>query len=208
MNMISTPPALTENDTLRADIFALFAALLRDAPTAEVLGWLAQLEADGTDSPMSRAWSALALAAQHSRPAQLEDEYQQLFIGIGRGELMPFACWYLTGSLMEKPLVSLRQDLARLGYQRQAEVHEPEDHIAALCEVMSMLIGSGQSYPLQQQFWQRHLQPWCGRFFQDLQRAQSAVFYSAVGLLGAAFCQQESLFFQQLPAGAACPQLN
>lgn len=203
MNMISSAPALQETDELRADIYALLATLLRSSPKGDLMQWLTTVEPDqDEDSPMARAWSTLALSAKHSNVQQLEDEYHHLFIGVGRGELMPFGCWYLTGSLMEKPLVLLREDLQVLGFQRQPDVKEPEDHIAALCEVMSMLIQTGRNYETQHQFWQKHLQSWANKFFTDLQNAEHAVFYTAAGLLGQAFMQQEDNWFLQLSPAA------
>lgn len=203
MNMINTTPALQETDQLRADIYALLATLLRQAPNNDLLQWLESIEPDqDEDTPMARAWSTLALAAKHSKTQQLDNEYHHLFIGVGRGELMPFACWYLTGSLMEKPLVLLREDLNRLGFERQTNVKEPEDHIAALCEVMSLLITNGHGYTTQHQFWQQHLECWANRFFTDLQSADNAVFYTAAGLLGNAFMQQEDNWFIQLSPAA------
>ncbi|EAR62074.1 TorD/DmsD family molecular chaperone [Neptuniibacter caesariensis] len=203
MNMINAAPALQETDELRADIYALLASLLRKSPDQSLTDWLSDIEPDqDEDTPMTRAWSALALNAQHAQSTQLEDEYHHLFIGVGRGELMPFGCWYLTGSLMEKPLVHLREDLSVLGYERQDQVKEPEDHIAALCEVMSMLITSGRGYEIQHQFWSKHIESWSSRFFNDLQKAKNSVFYSAVGLLGEAFMQQEGNWFLQLSPAA------
>lgn len=203
MNMINVAPALNETDQLRADIYALLATLLRQPPETDLLAWLSGLEPDlDEDTPMARAWTTLALSARHSNQSQLDDEYQHLFIGVGRGELMPFGCWYLTGSLMEKPLVILREDLDLLDYERQQDVKEPEDHIAALCEVMSLIIGSGRGYETQHQFWQKHLESWANKFFIDLQNAENAVFYTAIGLLGAAFMQQEDNWYMQLSPAA------
>lgn len=203
MNIINAAPALQETDELRADIYALLATLLRGAPSEELTEWMSGLEPDqDEDTPMARAWSTLALAAKHSDTPQRDDEYHNLFIGVGRGELMPFGCWYLTGSLMEKPLAILREDLELLGFQRQDNVKEPEDHIAALCEVMSMLISSGRGYETQYQFWKRHMQSWTTKFFTDLQNAEHAVFYTATGLLGQAFMQQEDDWFLQLSPAA------
>jgi len=201
--MINVAPALNETDQLRADIYALLATLLRQAPKGDLLHWLATIEPDqDEDTPMVRAWKALALSARYSTDTQLDDEFHHLFIGVGRGELMPFSCWYLTGSLMEKPLVLLREDLSRLGYERQPDVKEPEDHIAALCEVMSMMISSGYDTRDQHLFWRNHLQGWATKFFTDLQNAEHAVLYTAVGLLGAAFMQQEANWYGQLPPAA------
>ncbi|QEQ97920.1 TorD/DmsD family molecular chaperone [Neptunomonas concharum] len=199
MEMINLTPALQEHDQLRADIYALLGNLLRSAPSAETLEWLSTLTPDNDDSgSMADAWSALALTANYATEASIADEYQDLFIGVGRGELMPFGCWYLTGSLMEKPLVQLRNDLTQLGYVRQPDVYEPEDHIAALCEVMSLMILNHHGYSQQHTFWQRHIAPWARKFFSDLQHAKRAVFYSPIGLLGEHFVQKEADYFQQL----------
>lgn len=180
--------AISEHDLMRADIYSLLAALLRAVPSPELIQWLTELETDEHDgSDMGKAWSGLQLAARHAQQDQLEDEYQQLFIGLGRGELVPYGSWYLTGSLMETPLAILRQDLKQLGFERQESVKEPEDHAAALFEVMAYLIHSGAGSTRQKRFYERHLGQWIGRFFKDLQQADSAVFYSSVATLGRAF---------------------
>ena len=145
-------------------------------------------------SSMHEAWGVLQMAAGRAFPEQVAEEYHCLFIGVGRGELLPFGSWYLTGFLMEKPLVALRQDLERLGFERDSDVREPEDHIAALCQVMAMLVSpeSGLNRAAQRQFFDRHLAPWWQRFFDDLQASQSAHFYSAVGRFAELFFEQEA----------------
>ena len=125
----------------------------------------------------------------------MEDEFQQLFIGLGRGELVPYASWYLTGFLMEKPLGELREHLAGLGFERQSGVHEPEDHIAALCEVMSILIQEDRPHAESAGFFETHLAPWSDRFFADLSQAKAAVFYRNLGRFGAAFIELERRYF-------------
>ncbi len=132
----------------------------------------------------------LVSAAKASNPEQLAEEYQTLFIGMTRGELLPYGSYYQTGFLMEKPLALLRADLQELGFQRQSEIREPEDHISALCEVMSVLIQENRA--AQHDFFQRHLNNWAGAFFADLESAQSAVFYRPVARLGLAFFKIEA----------------
>ncbi len=166
--------------------YRLLAALLRDVPSPELLDGLAAGETgEGNE------WQLLALAARSSSRQQIDDEFHELFIGLGRGELVPYGSWYLTGYLMEQPLALLRQDLARLGFQRDAGHSEPEDHIAALLEVMSLLLESGEPPSVQADFFHRHLAPWAPRFFADLQQARHAVFYRSVGRLGARFLDLE-----------------
>ena len=138
------------------------------------------------------AWEGLRLAAEQVRPSELDDEYHLLFIGLGRGELVPYGSWYQTGFLMERPLGVLRNDLARLGYERRPEVREPEDHVAALCEVMSQLaLDPAVSVEEQRDFYRAHHGSWIDRFWADLEAADAAVFYKAVARLGAAFCGLE-----------------
>lgn len=184
----------------RAGFYGLLAALLRDAPDEVVLGYAAQLETDEADqkSELGVALAMLALAARHTAKDALRDEHHALFIGLGRGELMPYGSWYQTGFLMEKPLGLLRADLAQLGFARADDVREPEDHIAALCEVMAMLIQEGFPLDRQRQFFDSHLGNWAGDFFSDLAEAPSAVFYRSVARLGSAFLSLEQRYLSLL----------
>jgi TorA maturation chaperone TorD len=108
---------------------------------------------------------------------------------------VPYGSWYLTGFLMEKPLGDLRRDLAELGYERQENVHEPEDHVAALCEVMALLISDdGLPFGSQRRFFETHVSSWIETFFNDLEQAKAADFYRAVGRLGGAFIRLEKQY--------------
>ena len=189
-------PAHVAEQTRRAGIYSLLAALLRDYPGPASLDYAAQLSTDSDEnkSDLSVAFSMLSLAARHSNAAALRDEYHALFIGLGRGELVPFGSWYQTGFLMEKPLGQLRGDLAALGFERDESVHEPEDHIAALCEVMSYLIADDVTIETQRHFFESHLGNWGDRFFDDLANADNAVFYRSVARLGTAFLGIETRY--------------
>jgi TorA maturation chaperone TorD len=176
----------------RAGTYSLLAALLRSAPEQALLDHVTDLAAiKQTNDELLFAMSVLGLAAKDVTPEKISDEYHALFIGLGRGELVPYGSWYLTGFLMEKPLAVLREDLAQLGFERNSDTHEPEDHVAALCEVMAMLINDGQELARQVDFFETHMAPWFDRFFTDLSAAKSAVFYRAVGRFGAAFTELE-----------------
>ncbi len=186
-------------DLFRADAYALLARLLAAPADQQLLQWLQQIELDDNqDSQMHQAWSVLQLAAKRADVAQIEEEYQQLFIGIGRGELVPFGSWYLTGFLMEKPLVQLRMDLKSLGFERDEDVCEPEDHIAALCEVLAIMVNPAEGYSREQieGFFNQHLGCWAQRFFVDLQNSKHAHFFSAVGRFGEVFAGMESLHLE------------
>lgn len=182
-------------DLFRADTYGLLGALLAGPPGRELVDWLAALEPDAEgESPLAQAWERLRAAARGADPDALGEEYQVLFIGLGSGELMPYGSWYQTGYLMEHPLAALRADLAALGIEAAAETREPEDHIAALCQVMAMLVNPQQGFAAERQrpFFQAHLERWAGRFFDDLQASPSADFYRAVGCLGGIFMELEA----------------
>ncbi len=187
--------ALPQEQAYRGGAYALLSRLLRNPPDRSVLDQVAGFaQVDGQQDEMALAMSMLGLAAGTSQPESVDDEFHALFIGIGRGELVPYASWYLTGFLMERPLGQLRDDLEALGFDRQEGVCEPEDHAAALCEVMAILIQEDGPLDQQTRFFRDHISDWLGRFFQDLTEARSAVFYRAVGRFGAAFCALEQKY--------------
>ncbi|GIU25166.1 molecular chaperone TorD family protein [Shewanella schlegeliana] len=189
---------VSENDQLRADIYQLLAALLRRQPSHELLEFLSGLEIDADDdSDMTKAWVGLKLAAQQFSDEQLEDEYFNVFLGVGCGEILPYGSWFMTGSLMDKPLALLRNDLMQLGFEREEDVKEPEDHVAALCEVMGTLILEAPGYR-QLAFYQRHMGSWIERFCDNLAKAPSAAFYATVAQLAKAFFVIEAKEFEQL----------
>lgn len=188
---------IMQEQQYRASAYSLIAALLHSPPDQDLLNHLASLSgaSDQGGNQLVLSMSALGLSAGMHTPSSIEDEYNALFIGLGKGEVVPYASWYLTGFLMEKPLSDLRADLVRLGYQRNEEVKEPEDHAAALCEVMSMMIIEGDPLDMQREFFQAHIECWMDRFMNDLTTAGSAVFYKALGRFAAAFLAFEKEYF-------------
>lgn len=182
-----------QEQTLRTEIHLVLSALFRSAPSEEMIEFLTSLEVEPSESAMQKAWIALQQAAKDSNREALEDEYQDLFIGIGRGEVMPFGSWHMTGAMMEKPLAEIRHDLELLGFERDENVKEPEDHIAALCEVMSML--TGEEEDLQQAVFNKHIAPWFNSFTQQLENAESANFYKPAAQLCEAFLTLEQVRF-------------
>lgn len=194
-----SPDGLDAVDAARAREYALLAHLLNQAPDAALLAGLARI--GGDETPLGAAHSALAEAADRADAAAIEREHFNLFIGVGRGELMPYASYYLTGFLHERPLARLRDDLAMLGIERAGDRCEPEDHAGTLCEIMAGLVGDGlrASHETQKHIFDRHLEPWIGRFFADLERAESARFYARLGRVGRVFIEIEKQAFA-LPA--------
>jgi TorA maturation chaperone TorD len=194
---VSDGTDLAEEDQLRANVYVLLAQLFARAPEDGLLQQVAALQGD--DSPFGEAVRALARQAQQTTPDKVAEEHFNLFIGVGESELVPYGSYYLTGFLNEKPLARLREDMKRLGVERAEGVHESEDHIAALCEIMAGLItgafGGAADLGQQRQFFQQHLGCWAPRFFEDLEAAEGAVFYMPVGTIGRLFMQVESEAF-------------
>jgi len=187
-----TAEPVADEQLYRAGAYRLLATLLRDVPGRSVLDHVTELAAvEGQHDELAMAMSMLGLAARDSLPHHIDGEFNALFIGLGRGELVPYGSWYLTGFLNEKPLALLRDDLLALGYERTSSTNEPEDHIAALCEVMAMLISDDQPLQTQTDFFEAHMTNWADRFFDDLSQAKHAVFYRAVGRFGSAFMELE-----------------
>ena len=184
-----------EIDAARAQEYALLSVLLARAPDAALLERLATLRGD--PSPLGLAHAALADAAERTNVECIEREYFELFIGIGRGELLPYGSYYLTGFLHERPLARLRTHLEKLGIERTAGQAEPEDHAAILCEIMAGLVSRRFPAPAGSdgELFEQHLKPWIGRFFADLEQADAADFYRRVGTLGRVFVEIETEAF-------------
>lgn len=188
------PRSISDEDRARAQMYQLLGALLSNPPSSELLRGLATLKGD--DTPIGSASKNLAALAQRTTPADAEREYNNLFVGLGRGELLPYASYYLTGFLNEKPLANLRSDLMARGIKARDDVKEPEDHMGTLCEIMAGIITgefvSDSDLPSQKAFFEAHMGKWARLFFTDLEEAQSAVFYTPVGSLGRAFMTVEA----------------
>ena len=182
-------------DLARARIYALLGALLTRAPDADLLARIGELRGDAT--PLGLAHIEVAEAARNARVERVEQEFFDLFIGVGRGELLPYGSFYLTGFLHERPLARLREDLARFGIDRAEGVAEPEDHAGILCEIMAGLASGELPAPAgsDRTIFEKHMAPWIGRLFADIERAQAADFYRRVGSLGRVFIDIETEAF-------------
>ncbi|MGX7703436.1 TorD/DmsD family molecular chaperone [Methylobacterium sp. Gmos1] len=194
--MVNQGPGPTDEiDALRAQEYDLLAALLGRAPAPDLLAGLQGLDGDG--SPLGQAHAALGRAAREADHRAVGRDYFALFVGVGRGLIMPYASYYLTGFLNERPLARVRQDLAELGLERDPGSSEPEDHAATLLEVMATL--AGRRLPAEDgadhRFFERHLKPWIGRFFTDVAAQAATPFYRAVGELGEVFTTVEAEAF-------------
>ena len=187
-----------EIERARAEEYALLATLLARCPDASMIGRLARLRGDAT--PLGVAHGSLGAAAARATARNVQREYFELFDGVGRGKLMPYASYYLTGLPYGRPLSRLRRTLQRLGIERAEGRSEPEDHAAILCEIMAGLAGGRLAAPAgaEREVFENHLAPWIGRFFADLELAECADFYARVGEIGRTFVDIETKAFALL----------
>ena len=186
-----------DEDRLRAEIYRLLARFLSQPPAVSDLTFARSLE--GGDTPLGKAVHAFSRVAAASDVTAADDEYHALFIGVGRGELLPYGSYYLTGFLHEKPLARLRSDMALLGIAANPEATEPEDHAAAVLDMMAGLIDGTFGTPLalakQKEFYDAHVGCWLPLFFRDLEGASSSVLYAALAQIGSRFLEIESAAF-------------
>ena len=179
-------------DNARAAEYALLATLLARSPDANLLRRLSRLSGDAT--PLGVVHAELGAAAARTNAKDVEREFFHLFIGVGRSALLPYASYYLTGFLHERPLARLRGDLQRIGIETIEAQSEPEDHVAILCEIMSGLASGAYAVPsgTDRQVFEKHVAPWMRRFFEDLEGSKSVPFYARVGALGRVFINIEA----------------
>lgn len=193
----SSISSVAEEDMLRAQLYQMLSHFLGNPPSQKDLDNLAAMSGDS--SPLGEAIASLSAIAGKTDVVLVAQEYQDLFIGVGRGELLPFASYYLTGFLHEKPLAALRQDMQRLGIARRADVKIPEDHIATIFEMMAGMIEGkyGTVYGLgeQREFFNKHIGSWAKHFMTDLEGAKASILYAALGTIGRIFLDIEEVAF-------------
>ncbi len=193
-----------DEETARAEVYGVLAALFYAPPSAELM---AQLRVAVTEAPaaggfLEEPWRQLVGAARELSDAQVADEYDALFGGVGKPDVMLFGSYYLSGFLNEKPLAQLRGDLAALGLSREEGVNETEDHFACVCEVMRYLI-AGEDVEVanltqQQKFFSTHLQPWGMSLCDAIEQHPQARFYAALAGFVRAFLSVEAQGFDML----------
>lgn len=194
----------------RADWYGTLASLWYAPPSQPVLDRIAAAATGG--GALGAAWGELAQAAAGMDAETVRDEYERLFIGVGKPEVMLYGSYYLSGFLMEKPLAALRTDLSALGLQRADSMAESEDHIAALCEVMRQLIVSVAGpepaadfgLAVQKKFFAAHLQPWVNALWDALEQRPDAMFYRPLARVARCYFDIEAqafdLFVPEAPA--------
>ena len=194
---------INEEDQLRADMYSFLANLLRAEPDENLVNQLTMLVSD--DSPIGKSIKTLSKLTTSLDLPTIRDEYVRIFVGVGRGEILPFASYYLTGFLKDKPLAKLRQDMQKIGIKLEENVKEPEDHIASIFDMMSgLILGKFEkkySITEQKDFFNKHLAPWVDLLMRDIESSKIAVFYSPIGTIGKEFMEIERASFSMNVSG-------
>lgn len=202
-DLIPVSSALDE-ETARAEVYGLLAALYYAPPSAELL---AQLRVAVTEAPaaggfLEEPWRQFVGTVRELSDEQVAAEYDALFGGVGKPEVYLFGSYYLSGFLNEKPLAALRGDLAALGLARDETMPETEDHFACVCEVMRYLIAGDDvevaNLTQQQKFFSAHVQPWASQMCEAVIAHPKARFYAALAGFTAAFVSVEAQGFDLL----------
>ena len=193
----SGPFAVDAEEVARAGFYALLSRLYAGPPDAALLAAIAGAAplvpdapaassgADGDPPDLAAAWAALCAASATAEPVALAQEYDDVFVGVGRSEVNLHASHWLTGFMMERPLAELRGALARLGLARRPEAPTVEDHLSALCETMRILIvGQGAVPPadlaLQRSFFEQQIATWAPECCTAIASCPLAVYYRRV----------------------------
>ena len=191
----------SEEDAMRAGFYGLLARVLSGPMDDQAMDAMRALEDHDDDSPLGKAIAAFGKLSARTTTAKAEEEYTELFYGVGAGgELTPYGSFYITGLIYDKPLAELRGDMKRLGIEVAEGNSEPEDHIASVCEMMHGLLtgslGGANGKAEAKIFFDKHLATWADKFFADLEGAQSAVLYMPVGTIGRLFMEIEREAFE------------
>ena len=194
---LESPAIINEEEQSRADFYLLLSRLLGAVPDEELFGVIQTLGAN--DTAIGQALTQLKTLSMNTAVKAAAEEYDELFIGVTQGELVPFKSYYLTGFLNEKPLAELRDDMKKLGIAKTDRVAEPDDHIAFLLEMMHGLIvgsfGKPSTVLEQNKFFESHIACWATKFFEDLEAADAAIFFVPIVHMGILFMEVESEAF-------------
>ena len=179
-------PALSEEDRARGEFYALLGRVYNAPPDAPLLAAVgaSELWGDQDGNPLASAWNALVLASRAMDAEAAEQEYTDLFIGVGKAECNLLASYWMPDAA-PRPLVAVRAELARLGMRRLHASAVYEDHLGALCEVMRLLItGSSGRAPepvaVQKAFFERFLDGWVDRCCDAMLQCTVANYYRRV----------------------------
>ena len=189
---------LSEEDSGRANLYALIGRLFYDAPDSILLTHLCRTQAESVENnaPLDRVWQTLRDACGSAYPEMVEREHDSLFVGVGKSEVTPYTCHYVMGNSPDRHLVRLREQLEQLGLARRSAAFEVEDHVSGICDVMRILIEDGHSLSEQRLFFKEFVYPGVSPFCEAVAVATSAAFYRCVAEFAQVFLEVERQAFE------------
>jgi TorA maturation chaperone TorD len=204
MDAIASPVALHRTlppeEAARGDFYALFARLLHRGPDGALLRSLATADPIPGEGPLSAAWRELVDASSAMDADAAEEEFEALFVGVGKSEVSLYAGYYTGAPAIDHPRVRIQADLAAFGLAQREDAAEPEDHFAGLLDAMRILVAGGAgrapaTLAAQRKFYEAHIGPGIARFFEALARSRHANYYRKVATLGTAYFALETESF-------------
>jgi TorA maturation chaperone TorD len=204
LRALSFATADDREELARAELYGLLAQLWIGPPDDALLQQfsVAVTQASSEGAFLEAPWQALVAAMRATSVRAAGDEYDALFHGVGKPEVLPYGSFYLSGFLNDKPLAALRHDLARLGLTRDTQRAETEDHVAGVFEVMRYLIAGDDvaicNLEQQRRFFRAQVQPWIEALCDVVDVHPRAQLYRAVSGMTRAFVQVETQGFDLL----------
>lgn len=201
LSRVESPLPVEAEEAARADFYALLARLFHHAPDGKLLRTLALAEPiEGGDEALAKAWLQLAAASSVMDADAAAEEYEALFVGMGKASVSVYSAYYMGATPVDHPRVRLIEDLATFGLARSAQAAEPEDHFAGLFDAMRVLVAGGAgrtpaSLAEQKRFYETHVKPGVGRFLAAVREAPEANYYRKVAAVGEAFVGIENESF-------------
>ena len=186
---------MAPEEQARANLYALLARLFYGPPDPVLLN---AMGGETLEGELAQPWEELKRAAAAANPHAVREEYETAFVGTGKAPVTLYASAYSIRFSNEVPLAELRGELSRLGLARRAEAREPEDHIAALCDVMRHLVAKQQDLEEQQRFFHRWIAPAAEPLCNAIDRSAATDFYKHVARFANAFLSLERRAFEML----------
>jgi TorA maturation chaperone TorD len=193
---------LEPEDRARANLYGVISRLYYAAPDSNFIAEIARGgeggQAGAEAGGLVGAWRGVQEACRSAFPPVLRQEFDSLFIGVGKSEVSPYLSGYAEPLGPERYLVRLRDQLGSWGLGRRQSVFEVEDHISGIGDVMRWLIENGHALGEQRQFFESFAYPGVLPFCVALQNAPSSNFYKRVAALTWSFFEVEKTAFEMV----------
>ena len=180
----------------RALWYALVSRLFYAPADRELLDSLRDVgkgpEFEAAESPFPIAWRSLQQACATIDPEAIREEFESLFVGVGKAPVTPYTSAYAAPNAPDRHLLALRETISEWGLERRDRVFEAEDHVAALCDAMRWLIEQSASLEDQRAFFLKFVEPGIGGFCSAISHSPVPVFYARAAVFTGVFLAVEA----------------